>query len=324
MKRCHRSTWVQALFLAGMALLASQARGGSTSLQIRNNIVVDKPAILLADLVASPTDLPEGWGERAVLQSPAPGKPSSFPLVTVAYALQKYPDMSSVSLRGEPSITVQRTGIPLDPMDVTRAIETFFKTDEDWKDCPVQITCDPLREKIAVPPNTKTRLDVRRYTEEADSAGYYTFDMDLYADGVLERTLSARAHVTRLKEFWVAATPLMRGQILTAELLRPKMLPVDSERRGYIAVEESVAGYQVDRALRADQPVSRHFIQQPLCTKRGEMISVVAQRGGLRVILHAKALGDGRLGERVLCLNEKSQRRLLVQMTGSKEATIDF
>ena len=52
---------------------------------------------------------------------------------------------------------------------------------------------------------------------------------------------------------------------------------------------------------------------------------MTAKKNLLQISLRAKALGEGRLGDRILCMNEQSHRRLLVQLVGSKEATlVDF
>ena len=318
----RKKTWLAALLsLAGLAV-ASQ--GSPESLALRNPAVVSGPDILLKELVHSPGDLPEGWGDRVVMKAPPPGKPQQYSITTMAYALQQYPDMGEVALRGEVNITVQRDGVPLDMALVEDAIRAFVEQDESWKDKTVDIECDTPRAPILVANKGRLEVRVENSAPESGSGGFHIFDAALYTDGKLDRTIQVRARVMALQEFWVAAQPLNRGQTLTEDDIKPKLMPSDSLRRGFVPVSDIIAGFQIERALNLEQPISRHYLRQPMCAERGEWITVVGERGGLKISLRAKALGDGRLGENVLCMNEQSKRRLLVRMVGTKQATIDF
>jgi flagella basal body P-ring formation protein FlgA len=307
--------------LAG-AVLNSYA--DSDPLLIRNSAMVTGSDVLLKDLVHSPEQLPDGWGDRVVMKAPAPGKPQQYSITTLAYALQQYPDMSDVALRGEINFTVRRDGVPLDMKLAHDAILGFAEQTDQWKDKTLQVDCDTPRSPILVSPQGPVEVRIEDLSPENGSGDYYIFDAALYSDGKKDRTVQLRARVLALQEFWVAAQPLGRGHTLTLGDLKPKMMPSDSTRRGFIPATEVVAGFQVDRPVRLDQPLSRHYLQQPICAERGEWITVNSERSGLKVSLRAKALSDGRLGENVLCMNEQSKRRLLVRMTGSKQATIDF
>ncbi|MFH0881290.1 MAG: flagellar basal body P-ring formation chaperone FlgA [Lentisphaerota bacterium] len=308
----------------GFLLAAGAALADTDSLAIRKTALVAGPDILLRDLVSSPSDLPEGWGDRAVLKSPMPGKPQQISITTLAYALQKYPDMSEVSLRGEMNISIQRDGLPIDFKIIVEAVTAFIEQDDQWANAKVQIGCDPLKDPILSPLGSQIEIRARQVSEDPGTSDYYNFDLDVLVDGLLDRTITVRAKVIKLEEFWVAAQPISRGKKLAVEDLRAKLMPEDSLRKGFVPVTETIAGFQVDRPLRLDQPLSRHFLQQPVCAERNEWIFVSGQRGPLKITLRAKALSDGRLGDKVMCVNELSKRRLLVQMTGTKHATIDY
>ncbi|HBA84117.1 MAG TPA: flagella basal body P-ring formation protein FlgA [Verrucomicrobia bacterium] len=308
----------------GLAALAFDSRGDSDPLNIRNSSMISGSDILLRELVHSPDLLPEGWGDRVVMKAPAPGKPQQYSLTTLAYALQQYPDMNDVALRGEINFTVRRDGVPLDMKLAHDAVVAFVEQEEQWKGKELQVECDIPRAPILVSPQGAIEVRIENFSPEGGSGDYHLFDAALYVDGKKDRTVQFRARVLALQEFWVAAQPLSRGQTVMPEDLKTKWLPADSVRRGFIPIGEIVAGLQVDRPVRLDQPLSRHCLQQPVCAQRGEFITVVSERSGLQIALRAKALGDGRLGENVLCMNEQSKRRLLVRMVGSKQATVDF
>ena len=53
-----------------------------------------------------------------------------------------------------------------------------------------------------------------------------------------------------------------------------------------------------------------------MCAKRGEWVAINAIGRNLRITLRAKALANGRLGDRIMCVNERSNRQVLVELTG--------
>ncbi len=309
---------------AAAALLAPLAGRANTALGIRSQVSVTGPDILLRDLAAAPDSLPPEWATRVVLPAPVPGKPQPYPLTAVAYALQKYPDMADISLRGEMNLTIQREGVPYDPRLIAEALAAHVQADERWQDTRVQVELDPRAGPVLVPREGRVELLVDGFRPDERVPGDFIFDATLLVNGARDRALSLRARVNALQEFWVAARPLDRGACLGADDVVRRWYPQDSVRRGFIPATEPVAGFQVNRTFRPDQPLVRYYLQQPVCAERGELVNVQSQRGGLRVTLRARALGPGRLGERILCMNEVSKRRVLVRMVGPRLAVLDI
>ena len=299
------------------ALLAAEQ-----TLAIRRTVDAGGPDVLLKDLVLNPAELPDGWADRTVVKSPAPGKPHQYTLASIAYALQQYPDMGSVILRGDVRLTVKRDGAMLDMAEVKKAVESYVHSHAPWKDSNVQIEYNNLPETVLVP---KGKTEVQVVDCRENGRGYHTFTASIRVDGVAEQELPVQALVQPLREVWVAALPLERGRSLTVTDLQVKLQPLEYKGVPHIPATESIEGLELDRSLRAGQPLSKQYLLQPQCAARGDLINVTAKKNLLQISLRAKALGEGRLGDRILCMNEQSQRRLLVQLVGSKEATlVDF
>ena len=303
--------------------LAISASAGNV-LNIRRSITVIDAAVFLKDIVAPKTPLPENWGSRKVLTAPAPGESIDIPLTDVGYALQQYKDMSDISLRGDLVISVQRDGIPIKLDEFEDAIRNFIQGHPEWEGCTVQIDCEYPRDSILAPLKGTYDIQIDDYKLESKSKDFYTFICSLFINDEYERTFEMKAVVLSLKPFLVAAENLDRGTQLTDHHITTKLLPVKYESRGYIPASEKIDGLQIERSLRANQPFAVHMLEQPVCARRGEWVMVTAEKGALRISLRAKALSNGRLGDNILCINEQSKRRLLVHLTGSRQAEIDI
>jgi flagella basal body P-ring formation protein FlgA len=106
------------------------------------------------------------------------------------------------------------------------------------------------------------------------------------------------------------------GQILTKDDLRSEQQVVDATSQ-FVPSSENLEGYEVTHSLAVGSLLRRNAVSKPLCVKRGEWVSINAFGAGLHITLRGKALANGRLGERVMCVNERSQRQVLVELVGS-------
>jgi flagella basal body P-ring formation protein FlgA len=307
--------------LAAAILLSAGAVCAEQTIEIRRAISTSGPVILLKDLVRSPSDLPQGWADRPIFRSPVPSKPEQYPLTTIAYALQHYPDMKNVTLRGDLNVTVQRDGIAIDASRVESAIRGYVAEQEECSNKYLEVEIVHIPTDLRVPKGS-VEIHVTGSRILDANAGNSSFDLQIQAKDSPVQSTSVLACVRRMQEYWVTREPLEKGRVLATSNLERKLLRAGTASRRYVPCTEPVEGLELNRNLRSGQPIVRDDLSQPLCASRGEQVSIITQVKNLRIALRAKALSDGRLGERILCLNEQSKRRLVVQMTGPRVAAL--
>lgn len=104
----------------------------------------------------------------------------------------------------------------------------------------------------------------------------------------------------------VAARRLERDQVLDAADIATatKVRWGPPEARG----PEVRPGWTTRRQVRAGEPLREPAVTPPLAVRTGEVVQAVWQRGGLALILPARALGSATLGARVLVRTESGRR----------------
>ncbi|MDO1559611.1 flagellar basal body P-ring formation chaperone FlgA [Brevundimonas sp. 2R-24] len=73
---------------------------------------------------------------------------------------------------------------------------------------------------------------------------------------------------------------------------------------------ERVIGQSARRPLRSGAAVRAADLSSPVVVRRGEMIEVAFETGGVTLTLQARALQDGAVGERIRVLNTQSDRTI--------------
>jgi len=283
---------------------------------------VSGPEVMLKDIVKDPSSLPDTWRDRPVMKAPANDTPVEYGISAVASALQKYPDMQEVTLRGQVKMSVTRAGqaLPLDQIE--KAIQKYVSQNDTWRNQKVEIRCDPVNEKLSLSGN-EPDFEVTS-SKSLKKGNKHSFMLTVSEDGTEKQNLSVTASVTPMIEAWVAKRMITRGQTLFAmDNVETQFLPSDSSD-SIVPASEPIDGLEINNTINANQPLNRNSLVQPVCSQNGEQLNVNAEHGNLRIMMRAKALSTGRKGERIMCMNEQSKRRLLVRLTGPKEAKVDF
>lgn len=137
--------------------------------------------------------------------------------------------------------------------------------------------------------------------------------------------LSVEAEVTLPKQIAVAARPIERGGIVTAadvEMQYIEQVPGASVRRASIEDLDQLIGKEAVRPIQEGDVIFADHVQAPLLVRRGELITVVARGGGIRVRTQARAREDGAQGDLVQLESLETRERYDAQVIGPKEAAV--
>ncbi len=312
----HPALWFAVFLLAaGTRTVVATA----ITLDIKPHIVAAGSKVRLVEMVKDPTALPREWRQRMVIDAPDSDGGQIMPLATIAYALQRYPDMNEIHLRGNLRIRIERERQRVDPTLIKEAVEAYIRGHEAWESSKITIKFGPVPQALTVPAGVMT-IEVAGLNRAADESAFNQFRVNVLVEDDVSRTVSIYAKVFSMEKVWVATRPLQSGLKLSADDVRIEFLPRGRHSRHALPIDESPTGFDLNRSVQVGQPILTTYLRTPLCAKRGEWIMVTMGSEGMQVTLRAKAMDNGRLGDRILCLNERSRRQILVQLTGDHEA----
>ncbi len=303
MKTC---VYIFVLFLAA-------AVSAENILLLRSSVKVTGAEVVLGDLVTDRSSLPEAWVKRRLFSAPPVGEVSYFALTTIAHALQDYHDMQRVMLRGEPVISVQREDRRLEQYELEEPILSYLSGASPWDGLDLQVDI------ISIPDNTRIPVGKTEFTvtavDQKTSRGYSLAYVVVRVDGLKVKEIPVGIEIQSLTDVWVVRKNLSPGHLLELEDLRKEKRVVEATS-GYVPSSEHMVGFEVTRGLGASTLLLRNSISKPVCVRRGEWVAINVYGGNLQITLRGKAMVNGRLGERILCVNERSQRQVLVELVG--------
>lgn len=309
------------IVITSIFLLLVQASKADQILDLRSQSQVATPFVLLKDIVSAPETMPATWAEREVMQAPEPGQSTDIPITQIAFALQKYPDMNTVTLRGQMQMTVERNIQSLSADETISLIKAFIEGSDNFE--PLNTLDVKIDESIKQPATIDTGKCKITDCRELEDKFHYSFTLSYPVSSTKNETISIAATVKPLRKAWVARHALQRGHVLREEDLYLKPIAADLDV-DYISEKDSFVDREISRSLRPDEPVARSSLLEIMCAQKGDIINVRAQKGQLSITLKAKAMTPGRKGEQIICINEQSRKRLSATLVAPKEASLQI
>jgi flagella basal body P-ring formation protein FlgA len=167
-------------------------------------------------------------------------------------------------------------------------------------------------------------LELRpRSRPEVEMRGTLSVGVEAWVDGVQVRAVSVPVRVAVLSEVLVAARPVGRHAVLTAEDVR-------LERREVLAGQEparELAAVLNRRAVRSIVPgelLLATLVESPPLVRRGDVVLLAAEGRGLRALTQGEAKEDGKSGQVIRVRNLASGREVYGEVAGDRRVRVPF
>jgi flagella basal body P-ring formation protein FlgA len=123
----------------------------------------------------------------------------------------------------------------------------------------------------------------------------------------------------------VAIRPIGRGEVVKAADIELRTVDANSKSVGQRAAADSVEnliGMEARQAIQTGDIIFTDEVQAPIVVKRGDVITVMSQSGGIRVRTSGRAMQDAARGELVQVEALGSHQKYDARVTGPREAAV--
>lgn len=316
---------IAAAFTAVLALAAAPALGADLTLTFNSPVAVNAEEVLLGDVAVidgPQCALKEDLKALYLTRAPQPGRTSkvrsayiehrlragNLPLEQIEYDL---PDHVVIE---RPSQTVPERWVRLAVTDYLGRTEPYKSAKWRLVDLDLGALPDLPLGKItySIAPATKhrptsVRLHIYLYVNDREE-GRIRADCDI--------DLAGRAIV--------AARRLERGHIIQPGDLKEAQVNVKDIPNGALTELEGAPGMAVRRRLDAGRVVLARDLEETPVVQRGDTVTIVAERGPIRVTAPGKVKRDGLLGETVPVLNLSSKKMIVATVVNPNTVRVNF
>jgi flagella basal body P-ring formation protein FlgA len=231
-----------------------------------------------------------------------------------------FPGLGNVSLTGAEFTRVSMATRTPDAAEIAAVLKAHLAAVSSWREDEIEIRSIDNLKAVELPLG-----DIRMRVVSRGTPSDYR-KMLVLVEAVLDgkplRTFWIKADVRVHAQVAQMAKPVPYGRALQADDLHRVLCEIEDPRADYIRDCAEAVGMTAKRSLAPGDLLSRRWVAEVRLVRSGEIVRLLAQYGSISISVLARALQDGKLGDRIKVRNVDSDRALTVVVVGRGEVRL--
>lgn len=322
--KCAMITFLTGLMLPG--LISEITAGTSTRVQVSSMTQINGKHIVLgkiAKIEGPDPDLLKRISGVIIGRSPLPGKRREIEASIVKRRLkQNRIDPDQLVLQIPSRIFVERSFIEINQEKIKALVSDYISQNLINNLSDARIKDIQVAENLILPGGRIT------YTvkppRNGDRAGKIPFTVSFDVDGKFYKRVWATATIEIFTHVVVTKKPLGRHKPITEDDIEMQKMDLAKLPSGVITDPEVVLGQRTRRAVGSQTVLSSKLVEFPPLVKRGDVVVILAETGGLKITALGQVKKKGRLGERIPVMNFDSKKVLYARVLDANTVKVEF
>ncbi|MGM0452565.1 MAG: flagellar basal body P-ring formation chaperone FlgA [Thermodesulfobacteriota bacterium] len=293
------------------------------SVTFKNQAEVNGPMLTIGDVAEiRPADKAAKLSGVALFSSPPAGRQKCYRSRTLkAYVMDAVSDGTSVEWGGADRVCVGHQGVQVSGNKLQSVIDQKLKqvlahlpaerVGFKARKSPPELSLPPGEAKYRVRFSDRDVLDSRQAS------------VIVRVDGRVVENVTVAGQVQAFMPVVVAGRKLKRGMEIKAEDLSTKPRNIAELEKPCLDVA-SVAGMRLKRSVALNEVILEKDLDRPVLVKRRQLVTMVLEKGPLRIKARGKAAGEGKKGDVIMVKNMRSHRQVPCKVVGPGLTKVDF
>lgn len=299
--------------MAFCLLPSAQALG--LVVEFKQSAVVDGVSVTLGDIADfnEDSDLSRALASQKVAQAPTPGNDIQLKArIIIGHLNPQIPSTDHVEWRGSAVIVVGRNVIQVGTNQILDIIDTYLQErKEDLPDAEIRFIPSAKPLPFVVPAGD---LSWEVIPSNPGIVRSSRFSVIFRVDGRVRKNMSVKGRLEMLAPVVVATSTLPKGTILTTENVSTSVLDLNTLRSPCQNLQQ-VIGKRIKRSIKAGNIVSLSYVEFPPVVRKGELVRMIVDSGGLFLTATGIARNDGILNQTIRVQNLNSHKIIYCRVT---------
>lgn len=223
-----------------------------------------------------------------------------------------FPGNARASLTEE-NEKISRTGTK----KIERQIETHLQEEMGGADFKIHLDPSSTRQLASLTEKSTFILEEVSFNSETK-----IFKAKIVFTKNTRPTLVVRGRLSLLQKVAMPSRRIEKGELIYAkDIVWTNREETPLSRRA--ASEGDLLGFTPRyRTLEPGQVINKQDVQRPICVEQGNMVTVIYEKNGLKVVTLVKALDSGAIGDTIRVQNPESRKIFSVTVADKNEAKI--
>lgn len=305
------------IMVAFLTSLASKAHAAAAlnalSIAPRPHVVIQSDQIRLGDVF----DGIQKHADFVLAPAPAPGEETiwnrpTLMRIATAFNLKWRP-------QNDTQVRITRAGHVIDSGTIRAVIRDHLTSETGHTLYDIRFANDDP--SFAVSGDEAPMLSLADFSYQPHSGNFAAILRANMPDGT-EHTFNLRGQADRQERIPVLRNPLRNGQLISARDIDYIVVRNATLRPGTVLDAQDIIGTTPRRQLSQNTAIRVDEIEMPRMISRGEIVTMVYAKDGMRLTTRGKALSDGALGDVIRVSNTGSNRMIEAKVTNFREVSV--
>ncbi len=317
------------VFLAGLmlqGLISEIMAAAATRVHVSTMTQIDGEHILLgkiAKIEGHDPHLIKRLSGVVIGRSPLPGKRREIKASVVKRRLkQNRIDPAQLVLQIPPRFFVERSFIEISQEKIKALVSDYISHNL------INNLSDARIKDIQVSGNLKLPGGRITYTVKPprnhDRTGKIPLTVNFDVNGKFYKRVWATATVEVFTNVVVTRKPLGRHKPITEDDIEMQKMDLAKLPSDVITDPEVILGQRTRRAIGSHTVLRSNLVEFPPLVKRGDVVVILAETGGMKITTLGQVKKKGRLGERIPVMNFDSKKVLYARVLDSNTVKVEF
>ncbi len=153
---------------------------------------------------------------------------------------------------------------------------------------------------------------------------YVRLKAEVSVNGILQNKVTLCAWLDIFETVVCVSRNLKRGRVISQNDLYMDRRNISDMVDDVVVDINQVLGLMAKHNIKADDILKQWVLKKNPVVKRGDMVTILVQSGGMRITAPGKVLGDGFKGESISVLNTMSNKKILARVIDTSTVQVDI
>lgn len=154
--------------------------------------------------------------------------------------------------------------------------------------------------------------------------GYVRLIAIISVNGVVKNKVRLSGWVDVFESVVCACRNLKKGEIIKEDDLCLVRKNISRLSSNIVTDTSKVVGLMVKHTIRKEACIKEWMLEKPLIVQRGDIITILAESGNLRVTAPGRVLAKGHMGELIRVQNSMSNKVIYAKVVNNSTVRVDF
>lgn len=302
------------------------AFAGDISISASKNVVVNQSTITIGDIASvagDDTDLVQQIRQVSLGNAPALGFVRNMEKSYIDIRLrQTRIDPTRIALLLPDTIEITRNSCEVPRSEIERIALEYLQPRLPYDRNKTRVTFAGTVEKVLLSdPDFITQVSL---PGRSDMLGSVPLMVQFLVKNQVEKKIWVTASVSVESQVVVAKKPINRRQVISEDMLDLVAGDLAKLPANALANIDEVVGKRALRLINTNEILRVDLVEMPPLVKRNDIVTLVAEKGLLRITAKGEVKENGRRGERIRVVNLDSNKLIYARVLDGNTVRVEF